>query len=71
MSIMTERFKKMNWGEERKTIHSLLPGMETYFPVKGYNNIHTHVRRLNDAYDGDKEWTLEKRGGFRVVKRIK
>lgn len=70
MSIMSDRFQKMNWGEERKAIHSLLQGQETYFPIS-HNNIHNHVRRLNDAYMGEREWKLSTREGMKVVKRIK
>lgn len=71
MNPTVERFQRMNWGEERRTIHSLLPGQETYFPIKGYNNIHNHIRRLNDAYDGERVWSIERREDVKVVKRIK
>ena len=68
---MVERFQKMNWGEERNAIHSLRVGQETYFPIKGHNNTHNHVRRLNDAYDGERVWRIESRDGMKVVTRIK
>lgn len=71
MNPMVSRFQKMNWGEERRIIHSLLPGQEFQFPVKGHNNIHNHVRRLNDAYGGERAWKLERRGDTKVVTRIK
>lgn len=66
-----ERFQKMNWGEERRAIHELAVGQEIYFSVKGHNNTHNHVRRLNDAYQGRRAWTLSRRDDVRVVARIK
>ena len=69
MSAMVGRFLKMNWCEERRTIHNLQPGESARFPVKGYGNLHNHVRRLNDAYEGSRVWKLEREGKTKVVTR--
>lgn len=70
MSAMVDRFKKTRWGEERNIIHRLKPGWCARFPVKEFPNLHNHVRRLNDAYDGARVWKLERQGDVKVVTRI-
>lgn len=71
MNAMVARFQAANWGEERKAIHALKVDQEIHFPTKGHNNTHNHVRRLNEAYQGERYWALTNRDGVKVVTRIK
>lgn len=70
-TTLTDRFCRARWSKTRREIDAMAPGTELVFTGKEYFNAKSSVERLNDAYDGARQWTMVRAKGVVTVKRIK
>jgi hypothetical protein len=58
---MPDRFLRSRWSATRLAIHDMAPGETIKFPADQYFNCNASVPRLNDAYAGERQWTIKNR----------
>jgi len=56
MSVLTDRFLRCRWSDERKAIDALKKGELKIFTMAQLSNAHASVWRLNDAYEGERKY---------------
>lgn len=65
---MTKRFLRKRWSRTRRRMDRMKPGAVLRLPRKEYFNAHASTFRLNDAYAGERQWTLQRQGPVLIVK---
>lgn len=70
---MVERFKRVRWHPARIKMDAMQPGDSLQFPKTDYEVLNQSKHRLNDAYMGERFYTVKKRRveTFVRVERIK
>ena len=53
---MVKRFQKWRWCDTRHKIHDLDIGESVSFQKSQHSNARHGVERLNEAYQGEREW---------------
>lgn len=55
---MIDRFQRTRWSDTRKAIDALPIGGTATFTGKQYYNAKASTDRLNDAYDGKRQYVI-------------
>lgn len=71
MKTMPDRFIECRWSTTRKSIAALGVGQAKDFPASEYFNVKSSVERMNDAYNGIKQWIISGGKNRPYVKRLK